>query len=355
MANEYFDWSGNPGRFVFADVVRSEDANTMGDEIEVGFDALPDPNSLWGSSFNYAAAAGSVDAWSATIAAAYLDTLVTGMQIRVKFAAANTVTTPTFNLNGLGAKTMVRMDGTALAAGDITANSIVTLTYSSAGSGTWQVNTMATTTQAQAAAAAAAASEAAASASAAAAAASAAGVSFVGTSATSVAIATGSKSFTASTARQWGVGQFLVAASAANPANYMHGQVTAYNSGTGALTINVGKIGGSGTLADWNITVSGPQGETGNTGADGMSIVAKYTGTITIAGGASSNTATITAVDTANSILTLLGTRSEADASFGAESTDVTLVLTNSTTITAARNATSGGNLIVAYQLIEYA
>lgn len=93
--------------------------------------------------------------------------------------------------------------------------------------------------------------------------------SLSGTSTTSLAIAIAAKSFTATTGRQWGVGQFLQAASAANPANYMHGQVTAYNAGTGALVLNVLDVGGAGTFADWSITLSAPKGTPGTTGASG--------------------------------------------------------------------------------------
>jgi len=53
----------------------------------------------------------------------------------------------------------------------------------------------------------------------------------------------------------------------------MHGQVTSYSSTN--LVVNVTDIGGSGTLADWNISVSGSQGSTGPTGATGTGILAK--------------------------------------------------------------------------------
>jgi hypothetical protein len=118
-------------------------------------------------------------------------------------------------------------------------------------------------------AAAADADATAAAASAAAAASSAANL--VGTSSSSVAIGTGSKSFTASTGRQWGVGQYLIVVDSANSANTMTGQITAYNSGTGALTLNVTAITGSGTKTSWNIYVSGVVGATGGTGATGAS------------------------------------------------------------------------------------
>jgi hypothetical protein len=77
---------------------------------------------------------------------------------------------------------------------------------------------------------------------------------FTGTSASSVAVATGSKAFTATTGLSWQIGQPLIIASAAAPTSFMSGQVTAYNSGTGALTVNVTTIGGSGTHTDWKIS-----------------------------------------------------------------------------------------------------
>lgn len=83
------------------------------------------------------------------------------------------------------------------------------------------------------------------------------GVDFNGTSATSLAIGTGTKNFTASTGKLWNAGQFVIAASDADEANYMIGQVTSYNSVTGALAIVVptGGTGGSGTFADWVISL----------------------------------------------------------------------------------------------------
>lgn len=54
---------------------------------------------------------------------------VTGQTFRIKFINANTTTTPTLNLNGLGAKTIVKGVSTALAVGDITANMIGTVSY----------------------------------------------------------------------------------------------------------------------------------------------------------------------------------------------------------------------------------
>lgn len=88
-----------------------------------------------------------------------------------------------------------------------------------------------------------------------------------GTSASSVLIATGSKSFTTQASKFFDVGNYVMISSGADPSNYMHGQVTAY-SGT-SLTVNVTNIGGSGTFADWTIAVSGTRGATGATGPTG--------------------------------------------------------------------------------------
>ena len=53
--------------------------------------------------------------------------------------------------------------------------------------------------------------------------------------------------------------------SGANPANHMVGYVTA--SSLSSVTVNVVEIGGSGTFADWRITLGGIKGNTGATGA----------------------------------------------------------------------------------------
>ena len=94
-----------------------------------------------------------------------------------------------------------------------------------------------------------------------------AGFTLAGTSATSLAIGTGSKVFTVQYGSALMIGQWLLITSDADPANYMHGQVTAY-SGT-LLTVNITNIGGSGTLADWSIRLSGTQGAKGDTGVKG--------------------------------------------------------------------------------------
>lgn len=76
------------------------------------------------------------------------------------------------------------------------------------------------------------------------------------TSSSSVAIGTGNKSFTTAKFYTWAIGMWVTVTSAANPANYMFGQVTAYTASTGALTVDVDSVGGSGTYSDWTVALS---------------------------------------------------------------------------------------------------
>jgi hypothetical protein len=84
------------------------------------------------------------------------------------------------------------------------------------------------------------------------------------TSTTSNTIATGALTFTTQVGKEYLSGQFVTVSSTASPANYVHGQVTSYNSATGALVINALDFGGTGTFASWNISVPTPAGQTIN-------------------------------------------------------------------------------------------
>lgn len=88
--------------------------------------------------------------------------------------------------------------------------------------------------------------------------------SMTGTSATSVTVGTGSQSFTASTGRSWVAGGYVLVFRTSVPSTYMLGRVTSYNSGTGALVVDVTGTSGSGTITDWTITTAGPQGSAGS-------------------------------------------------------------------------------------------
>jgi len=79
-----------------------------------------------------------------------------------------------------------------------------------------------------------------------------------GTSITSATIATGALTITIQTGKTIVVGSSFKIASTASPSNWMFGDVTAYNSGTGVLTVSVTRIQGSGTFAAWTASLSGP-------------------------------------------------------------------------------------------------
>lgn len=81
------------------------------------------------------------------------------------------------------------------------------------------------------------------------------GTDYAATSTTSLAVGTGSKSLTIEVGKSFQIGQSVRVASTASPTNYMDGQVTAHNNGTGALTVNVTATGGSGTIAAWTISI----------------------------------------------------------------------------------------------------
>ena len=91
-----------------------------------------------------------------------------------------------------------------------------------------------------------------------------AGVALRTTSSTSVTIATGSTSFTLAANRNFSVGGFVTVADRAAPStNWMFGQVKTYVSATKVLTVSVITTGGSGSLSNWEVAISGGQGATG--------------------------------------------------------------------------------------------
>jgi len=83
------------------------------------------------------------------------------------------------------------------------------------------------------------------------------------TSATSMAIGLGTKTFTlAQTGKLFGRST-TITISAPTGDNWMSGPITAFNSATGEMTVNVTNISGSGTFAAWTVSLSGAAGLTG--------------------------------------------------------------------------------------------
>jgi len=79
-------------------------------------------------------------------------------------------------------------------------------------------------------------------------------VATTSTSTSSVTIGTGTKNFTVETGKSYFVGMSLKIANTAT--NYMVGDVISYNSGNGALSVNVVAISGTGTYSSWTLTVA---------------------------------------------------------------------------------------------------
>ena len=86
-----------------------------------------------------------------------------------------------------------------------------------------------------------------------------------GTSQSSVAIGTGNKSFVFTNANgqvpSFKIGALLKLSDVANPAvNWMIGSLTVYDDTAGNATVSVSDIGGSGTIANWTINLTGLKG-----------------------------------------------------------------------------------------------
>jgi hypothetical protein len=74
------------------------------------------------------------------------------------------------------------------------------------------------------------------------------------TSTTSVAIGTGSKTFTVATGLAYVTNMRVRITHSTTATNYMEGVVSGYTSGTGALVVTVDKISGTGTIDSWTVT-----------------------------------------------------------------------------------------------------
>ncbi len=87
------------------------------------------------------------------------------------------------------------------------------------------------------------------------------GPGYGGTSTTSLAIGTGSKSFVTQSGYAYQAGNYVRASSAADGTNYMEGTITSYI-GT-SMVLNITKVGGSGTKTDWTFSLAGTPGANG--------------------------------------------------------------------------------------------
>lgn len=166
----------------------------------------------------------------------------------------------TAETNAETAETNAAASAVAAAASASAASTSATTASTAATTATTQATT-ATTQATNAAASASSASTSATNAAASAALAATLAAGVLATSTSSVAIGTGAKSFTTQAGKQFQAGQFIKVVDSAVTTNYMWGTVTSY-SGT-SLVIDVTVTGGSGTIASWNISISGSRGVAG--------------------------------------------------------------------------------------------
>lgn len=84
-----------------------------------------------------------------------------------------------------------------------------------------------------------------------------------GTSTTSVTVAAGAHTITTQPSKQFIAGQYVMVSRQSVPGIRMWGTVTSYNNTTGELVFDAITAAGSGSYNDWQIGLSGEQGETG--------------------------------------------------------------------------------------------
>ncbi len=173
------------------------------------------------------------------------------------------------NVQGISDYAVQAAASAAAAASSASSASTSASNASSSASSALSSASTASTQASNASSSASSASSSASSASASAVSAAASVAALSATSTTSLAIGTGAKTFTTQSGKLFVAGQYLQIASNASALNFMHGTVTSYSSTS--LVMNITDIGGSGTLADWNISISGTQGPIGATGAPGAS------------------------------------------------------------------------------------
>ena len=303
-ANKYFDWSVSLYRFIKRDTARAEEVNSALDDISNGFTAvetktnaslkLPDGETATpfavaatrkGKLVSFNATTGAVET---TITAADVSPVaaiaaevmaVSGIASNVTTVAgiSGNVTTVATNTDNVGTVAGISENVTAVAgiAGNVTTVAGITANIAAVVADEVDIGVVSTSiagvnavASIDAAVTTVAGNNAAVSTCANNIAAIIAAPDYAaalqGTSTTSLAIGTGAKTFTTQTGKQFAAGQYVIAVSDANAANYMFGTVTSY-AGT-SLVMNVISIGGSGTFADWTINLSGARGAAGAAG-----------------------------------------------------------------------------------------
>lgn len=142
-----------------------------------------------------------------------------------------------------------------------------------------------------------------------------------GTSTSSNTISTGSKTFTTQTGKAFVVGSFVQVAVTASPAqNWMNGAVTAYDSGTGVITVEVSAITGGGTFAAWTISISAPINLSGVGGAvlsGNVTLTSTSPAAMTVTPTAPGQYVTLPSATTINKAVPLFSVYNAGDSDYG--------------------------------------
>jgi hypothetical protein len=234
--NGYYTFSDNITRYTLA---RAEDVAAQFSGVQVAFDKLPSPVDIAQNRVGFLTDTGGVNA-IVTAFPTVPDSYGNGMTLTLLAAAANTGAA-TINVNELGVKSILRADGAALSAGDISAGSMVRLSYDGTAFRLMGGGNVALSERLAAQAFATSA------------------LMAPGTSATSsqsFLIGTGVKVFPIQAGKLFSKGQKMVAASAANPLNSMTGTVVDHDNVLGNLTLNISSTSGAGTFADWILSLT---------------------------------------------------------------------------------------------------
>jgi hypothetical protein len=98
-------------------------------QLDGDFAALAAAVNDFGTYSNYLADTGTVNAMVATVPVGTTFSLVAGTPVQIQVAVTTTSTTPTLNVSGTGAQTIVNADGTAVAVGQFVADQFVQFIY----------------------------------------------------------------------------------------------------------------------------------------------------------------------------------------------------------------------------------
>ncbi len=124
MSNDYYEHdSGAPGSSA---TLSSAQIRAEFDLVAAGFSLLPDPDQINSGATNSATTTGSANAYLASIASvtAYEDKQRYTLKINVTNTGASTL-----NVSGIGTRTIKRLDGSGLEAGDLMTNRIYDFAY----------------------------------------------------------------------------------------------------------------------------------------------------------------------------------------------------------------------------------